>query len=168
MSVIECETESGSKSNSPKKLRSKQRMHSQASKMISGHLPKSRVGVAVLLVVLSVGTTGIGAKAAMSKQQSLGQFALPKGGEDITDQRRAQTVWKLTIMFFIAAKMRDGQPNSRRTIPALRAFRRPPLRSGLLYARRAGSVRICSQRSSPKTPATVDIGLLQNETLSGR
>jgi len=73
-----------------------------------------------------------------------GEFAAPKGGQDFTDQWCTQTVWKLTIMFFIAAKMRDGQPNGQQAIPALRAFRRPPLRSGLLQARRAGGVRLCS------------------------
>lgn len=73
-----------------------------------------------------------------------GQFAAPKGGQDLTDQRCAQPVRKLTIMFFIAAKMRERQPNNQRALPALRAFRRPPLRSGLLQARRAGSVRLCS------------------------
>ena len=72
------------------------------------------------------------------------QFAAPKGGQDFTDQRIAQSVRELTIMFFIAAKMGQRQPNDQRAVPALRAFRRPPLRSGLLQARRAGSVRLCS------------------------
>ena len=33
------------------------------------------------------------------------QFATAKSSENFTDQRRAQTVRKLTVMFFIAAKM---------------------------------------------------------------
>ncbi len=41
-----------------------------------------------------------------------GQFAAPKGGENFTNQRCAQAVGKLAIMFFIVAKMCQGQPNS--------------------------------------------------------
>jgi hypothetical protein len=47
-------------------------------------------------------------------------------------------------MFFIVAKMRQWKPNNQQALPALGAFRRPPLRSGLLQAPRAGSVRLCS------------------------
>src|SRR6185437_5602830 len=80
-----------------------------------------------------------------------GQFIAPKSRKDFTDQRRAQTVWKLAVMFFIAARMFKSQSNYQHATPALRAFRRPPLRSGLLQARRAGGVRLCSQRSSAFT-----------------
>ena len=73
-----------------------------------------------------------------------GQFIAPKSRKDFTDQRRAQTVWKLAVMFFIAARMFKSQSNYQHATPALRAFRRPPLRSGLLQARRAGGVRLCS------------------------
>jgi hypothetical protein len=53
-------------------------------------------------------------------------------------------VRKLAIMFFIAARMFQSRSNDQCAAPALRAFRRPPLRSGLLQARRAGGVRLCS------------------------
>src|SRR5271163_132438 len=72
------------------------------------------------------------------------QFIAPKSSKDFTDQGCAQTVRELAIVFFIVAKMREWQPNNESAIPALRAFRRPPLRSGLLQARRAGRVRLCS------------------------
>jgi len=42
--------------------------------MMLGHLPRNRVGVAVLLVVLFLGATGGGARAATSKQQSLDEW----------------------------------------------------------------------------------------------
>jgi len=69
---------------------------------------------------------------------SAGQFAVPKGGENFTNQRCAQPVRKLAIMFFIAANICEWQPNNEPPIPALRAFCRPSLRSGLPQARRAG------------------------------
>src|SRR5271155_5568077 len=72
------------------------------------------------------------------------QFIAPKSSKDFTDQGCAQTVRELAIVFFIVAKMREWQPNNESAIPALRAFRRPPLRSGLLQARGAGRVRLCS------------------------
>ena len=34
-----------------------------------------------------------------------GEFAAPEGGEDCTDQRSAEAVGELAIMFFIAARM---------------------------------------------------------------
>ena len=73
-----------------------------------------------------------------------GQLITAKSSEDFTDQRCAQTVRELAIVFFIAAKMCQSESNDQRVTPALRAFRRPPLRSGLLQARRAGGVRLCS------------------------
>jgi len=73
-----------------------------------------------------------------------GQFVASKSSKDFTDQGRAQTVRQLAIVFFIVAKMCQFEPNDQRAAPALRAFRRPPLRSGLLQARRAGGVRLCS------------------------
>ena len=51
---------------------------------------------------------------------------------------------ELTIMFFKAARMRPRRGLGERGLPARRAFRRPPLRSGLLQARRGGSVHLCS------------------------
>ena len=105
-----------------------------------------------LSAALGGGTEVVGVKfvkSGASQVEFIGggggrQFATAKSGENFTNQRCAQTVRQLTIMFFIAAKMRDGPANSQSAIPALRAFRRPPLRSGLLQARRAGSVRLCS------------------------
>src|SRR6185312_17129301 len=67
-----------------------------------------------------------------------GQFITTKSGKDFTDQRSAQTVRELAIVFFITAKMCQSEANDQPPAPALRAFRRPPLRSGLLQARRAG------------------------------
>jgi hypothetical protein len=73
-----------------------------------------------------------------------GQLITTKSGKDFPDQRCAQTVRELAIMFFIVEKMCQSGSNDQRATPALRAFRRPPLRSGLLQARRAGGVRLCS------------------------
>ena len=67
-----------------------------------------------------------------------GQLITAESSEDFADQRGAQTVRELAIVFFITAKMSQSEPNDQRAAPALRAFRRPPLRSGLLQARRAG------------------------------
>ncbi len=61
--------------------------------------------------------------------------------------RGAETMGKLAIMFFIAPSLVEPCGQDERRGPALRAFRRPPLPSGLLQARRAGHVRFCSQRS---------------------
>ena len=115
-------------------------------------IPARMTGSPVVLLMSGSGPQVIGIKLVETSaaQAQLfgggggGQFMAPKSGKDLTDQRRAQTVRELTIVFFIAAKMGQRPPNNQRVLPALRAFRRPPLRSGLLQARRAGSVRLCS------------------------
>ena len=73
-----------------------------------------------------------------------GDFVAAESGEEFADQGSAETVGELTIMFFKAARMGVGRVVGERGGPPLRAFRRPPLRSGLLQARRGGSVRLCS------------------------
>ena len=78
------------------------------------------------------------AQVQLLSGRSSGQFITTKSGKDFTDQRRAQTVRELAIMLFITERMRQSEPNGQRATPALRAFRQPPLRSGLLQARRAG------------------------------
>ena len=77
-----------------------------------------------------------------------GDFVAAEGGEDFADQGRPEAMGELTIMFFIAARMVGKRGLGEWRASALRAFRRPPLRSGLLQARRAESVRLCSQRLS--------------------
>src|SRR6185369_10400865 len=72
-----------------------------------------------------------------------GDFIATEGGKDFADQRCTEAVEELTIMFFIAARMAKWRGLDQRDAPTLRAFRRPPLRSGLLQARRAGGVRLC-------------------------
>jgi len=71
-------------------------------------------------------------------------FATAEGGHDFTDQRSTQTVKELAIMFFIARKMAESRALDQCGAMALRAFRRPPLRYGLLQVRRANSVHLCS------------------------
>ena len=71
-------------------------------------------------------------------------FVAPEGGENFADQRSAETVGELKIIFFMVARMTVPSGLGECRAPALRAFRRPPLRSGLLQARRAGSVRLCA------------------------
>ena len=51
---------------------------------------------------------------------------------------------QLPIMFFIPGRVAQKSLASDPVPPALRAFRRLSLRSSLLQARRAGSVRLCS------------------------
>ncbi|TNC94765.1 MAG: hypothetical protein FD118_4209 [Rhodocyclaceae bacterium] len=62
-------------------------------------------------------------------------FVAAERGEDFADQGSAETVGELTIMFFKAARIGVGRVVGERGLPPQRAFRRPPLRSGLLQAR---------------------------------
>lgn len=71
-------------------------------------------------------------------------LAIAEGSQDFADQRRAEAMGELAIMFFIAPRMRESREKDERGALALRAFRRPPLRSGLLQARRANGVHLCS------------------------
>ena len=91
-----------------------------------------------------------------------GDFLPAKSGEHLTDQRGADPMRQLTIMFFIQGTMAQTRRFRDPIPPALRAFRRLPLRSSLLQARRAGvfalartlvrvcshTVRLCSPRDS--------------------
>jgi hypothetical protein len=73
-----------------------------------------------------------------------GDFVPAKGGKDFADQGRAEAMGKLTIVFFKPVRMAKRTEVDELGVPALRAFRRPSLRSGLLQARRAAAVRLCS------------------------
>jgi hypothetical protein len=66
-------------------------------------------------------------------------------------------VGQLAIMFFIPGRMAQGRAGNDPIPPALRAFRRLSLRSSLLQARRAGGVRLCSQRNMSKPWGTIFI-----------
>jgi hypothetical protein len=61
-----------------------------------------------------------------------GQFITAKSSKDFTNQRRAQTVRKLAIMFFIATKMGQSKSNDQREgssfadLPSASATFRPP------------------------------------------
>ena len=61
-----------------------------------------------------------------------GQFIASKSSQDFTNQRRAQTVRKLAIMFFIATKMGQSKSNDQRGgssfagLPSASATLRPP------------------------------------------
>jgi hypothetical protein len=84
------------------------------------------------------------AEAELLRGGGGGEFASPEGREDFADQGSAEAVRELAIMFFMSASLAEPPAANQRGLPALRAFRRPPLRSGLLQTRRAGSVRLCS------------------------
>src|SRR5208337_3671121 len=73
-----------------------------------------------------------------------GEFLSPEGRKHLADQRSAETMGKLAIMFFIDRRMAQARQFAEQIPPALRAFRRLSLRSSLLQARRAGGVRLCS------------------------
>ena len=83
-------------------------------------------------------------KAEFSGGRDGRDFVAPEGGEHFADQRSAKPVGELQIIFFMGARMAVRGRLGECRAPALRAFRRPALRSGLLQARRAGSVRLCS------------------------
>jgi len=105
-----------------------------------------------VLVVMRGGTEIIGIQFV---EASATQAEFIRGGagrdlvaaessQDFADQGRAEAVGKLAVMLFIARRMDERREPDERGTLALRAFRRPPLRSGLLQARRAKSVRLCS------------------------
>jgi hypothetical protein len=48
-------------------------------------------------------------------------FVAAEGGEEFTDQRRTETMGELTIMFFMAARMREGSGLGEGDASALRA-----------------------------------------------
>lgn len=72
-------------------------------------------------------------------------FVVAECAQDFADQRSAETARELAIVLFMTARMTKQEGNNQCGAPALRAFRRPSLRSGLLQARRAGGVRLCSR-----------------------
>ena len=73
-----------------------------------------------------------------------GDFAPAKRSQDFADQRSAEAVRELAIMLFITWKMTETSARGECGVLALRAFRRPALRFGLLQARRANGVHLCS------------------------
>ena len=88
------------------------------------------------------------AEAELFRSSGGGKCASPEGREDFADPGSAEAVRELAIMFFMVPSMAERSAANQRGLPALRAFRRPPLRSGLLQTRRAGSVRLCSHTCS--------------------
>lgn len=56
-----------------------------------------------------------------------GQFITAKSGKDFTDQRSAQTVRELAIVFFITAKMCQSEANDQPPPPGPQGWRCSPL-----------------------------------------
>ena len=107
--------------------------------------PEFQTGVGGGVEVVAVQLIESGAaQAEFFGGRSGGDLVAAKGGEDFTDQRSSEAMDKLAIVFFIAASMAEWSRFGERGALALRAFRRPSLRSGLLQARRARSVHVCS------------------------
>ena len=77
-----------------------------------------------------------------------GDFVPAEGDEEFVDQGSTEAMGELATLFFMVARMRVRRGVGERGLPSRRAFRRPPLRSRLLQARRDGSVRLGSQRDT--------------------
>ena len=71
-----------------------------------------------------------------------GEVSFAEGGQDLADQWRAETVGELAVVLFTARRLTGWGYRVDARTTALRAFRRPPLRYGLLQARRAVDVRL--------------------------
>lgn len=71
-----------------------------------------------------------------------GEVSFAEGGQDLADQWRAETVGELAVVLFTARRLTGWGYRVDARTTALRAFPRPPLRYGLLQARRAVDVRL--------------------------
>lgn len=121
-----------------------------AGRPVWGVVPAGGSGRPAVLVVAGGGAEVVGvefveagaAQAELIGGEDGGEFVATEGSEDFADQGSAEAVRELAVMFFIVARLGQWGGLGEGGVPARRAFRRPALRSGLLQARRAGSVRL--------------------------
>ena len=123
-----------------------------AGRPVGGMIAAGGAGRPLLLLVVGEGAEIVAADLVEAGAAAAGllggggggDLVAAEGGEDFTDQWGSEAVGELAVVFFMAARMAEWSGPGERGAPALRACRRPALRSGLRQARRAGSVHLCS------------------------